>query len=452
MGECGAEVGGGVALAEEQDLPSVIAGEAALRGDETGEEAGAIEADVGEGLLDLGEVGAAAIPGRVDELGIDVHPAAPRRELVARYETEVGGVDEELVLGDPDREDLGDVVVGDRVAVAVHGDEAVGAADAVEDAGRIVGVERQGTEERALLGEHFELGPAGLLVPASIAGGPLPHGELEAEVLDVAEAPAVEEAALELPETSFHPRLVVGMARPAGYRPELVVSGESEEARVVDGLAPLPAEHDRLLAVVLARPGCSLEAGEGREVTVHEGVEVAAGEDAVALAGGVGEHVREELDRLAPARGEVDGEGRPVALGHLARPVHLSRQAGRGDGLGADRADVLLHRGIAAVEARLPQLLEDALGCDLWIALEEVLHLGAEEIELARPRCADGLLDGEVLGEARLPVLGEELTDGVATHRERPGDGPAREALVVQGDHLVQEFLARGPGHGPTLR
>lgn len=135
MGERGTEVGGGVAFAEEQDLPGVIAGEAALRGDEAGEEAGAVEADVGEGLLDLGEVSAAAIPGRVDELRVDVHAPAARRELVARHETEVGGVDEELVLGDADGEDLGDVVVGDGVAVAVHGDEAVGAADAVEDAG-----------------------------------------------------------------------------------------------------------------------------------------------------------------------------------------------------------------------------------------------------------------------------------------------------------------------------
>ncbi len=309
MGERGAEVGGGVALAQEQDLASVVAGEAALGGGEAGEEAGSVEADVGEGLLDLGEVGAAAIPGWVDELRIDVHPSAARREFVARHEPEIGGVDEELVLGDADREDLGDVVVGDGVAVAVDGDEAVGAADAIEDAGRVVGVERQGPQERALLGEHLQLGPAGLLVRAGVAGGPLPLGELMLQVLDVAETPAVEEASLELPETSFHPRLVVGVAGAAGHRPELVVSGEGEEARVVDGLAPLPAEYDGLLAVVLARPRGALEPGEGGEVSVHEGVEVAAGEDAVALASGVGEHVGEELDGLPSARGEVDGEG-----------------------------------------------------------------------------------------------------------------------------------------------
>lgn len=170
-------------------------------------------------------------------------------------------------------------------------------------------MKRQGPQEGPLLGKHLQLGPAGLLVRAGVAGGALPFGELVPQVLDVAEAPAVEEAPLELPETSLHPRLVVGVAGAAGHRPELVVSGEGEKARVVDGLAPLPAEHDGLLAVVLARPGGALEPSEGGEVPVHEGVEVAAGEDTVALAGGVGEHVGEELDGLPGARGEVDGEG-----------------------------------------------------------------------------------------------------------------------------------------------
>lgn len=132
--------------------------------------------------------------------------------------------------------------------------------------------------------------------------------------------------------------------------------------------------------------------------------------------------------------------------------MDLGRQARRGDGLGPDRADVLLHRRVATVEARQSKLFEDALGGDLRVALEEVVHLGTERIDLARARCAHGPLDGGVPGEARPSVLGEELTDGVAAHRERPGDGPAREALVVEGDHLVQELLARGPGHGATLR
>jgi len=100
VGQGGAEVGGGVALAEEQDLAGVVAGEAALRGGETGEEAGAVGAHVGEGLLDLGEICATAIPRGVDELRVDVHASTAQGQLVARNEPEVGSVDEELVLGD----------------------------------------------------------------------------------------------------------------------------------------------------------------------------------------------------------------------------------------------------------------------------------------------------------------------------------------------------------------
>jgi len=210
VGEGGAEVLGGVALAQDEDLAGMVAGEAALSRDEAGEEASPVDPDVGEGLLDLREVGAAAIPGRMDELGIDVHAAPAGGELVARHEPQVSRVDEDLVLRDADGQDLGDVIVGYGVAVAVHGDEAVDAADAVEDTGRVVRVGRQGPQQRALLGEHLQLGPAGGLVEPGVADGVLPLGELATHVVEVAKAAAVEEAPFELPETTLDPRLGKG--------------------------------------------------------------------------------------------------------------------------------------------------------------------------------------------------------------------------------------------------
>jgi hypothetical protein len=42
---------------------------------------------------------------------------------VARDAREIGGVNEELALGDADGQDVGDVLVGDGVAVAVPLDE-----------------------------------------------------------------------------------------------------------------------------------------------------------------------------------------------------------------------------------------------------------------------------------------------------------------------------------------
>jgi hypothetical protein len=66
---------------------------------------------------------------------------------------------------------------------------------------------------------------------------------------------AIEEASFEVPETALDDRFVVGMGGAARLGTEGVVRGEREEARVVDGLSPLPAEQDGLLTVVLAR-GC----------------------------------------------------------------------------------------------------------------------------------------------------------------------------------------------------
>ena len=307
VGEGPVEIGGGVALAQEQDAPPVVAGVAALRRGEPGEEAGAVVAEVGEGLLDDAQVGAAAVPGRVDVLRIDVDAAAAGRELVARDQAQIGGVDEELVLGDSDREDLGNVVVGDRIAIAVDGDEAVDGADPVMDARGVIWMERQRPQERLLLGKHLQLGPAGLPVGAGVAGVGLPDRQLAPQVLEVAEAAGIEEAALEFPEAALDAGLVVGVVAPAGQRRKLVVRGVGEEARVVDRLIALPSQDYGLLAVVLASMGGAIEAGKGGVMAVHQRVVVAAKEGAATLARRVGEHVREDLDHRPAGEREVDG-------------------------------------------------------------------------------------------------------------------------------------------------
>jgi hypothetical protein len=66
------------------------------------------------------------------------------------------------------------------------------------------------------------------------------------------------------------------MAASHGDGSELVVAGEREEARIVDGLAALPPQDDGLLAVVLALGRTPLEAIEGLLVSVHQGVQIVA--------------------------------------------------------------------------------------------------------------------------------------------------------------------------------
>jgi hypothetical protein len=181
-------------------------------------------------------------------------------------------------------------------------------------------------------------------VLAHVTDRVLPRAELGAEVVDVTEAAAIEEAALEFPEAALDARLVIGVRRTAGLGPKGVVGRKRQKARVVDGLATFPAEHDRLLTIVLAHACGAAEARQGGEVAIHQGVQVAAREDAEALAVAVDEHIREDLHRLARSRREVDGVRRPVALGHLARAVVGCRQARRGRGPRSRRAHVQLDR------------------------------------------------------------------------------------------------------------
>jgi len=447
MAERAVEVGGGEALAEEEDLSGVVTGELGRgRAHEAGEEGRGQGPHLLEGHPQLVEVDHTTPPRLVRARRRDVRAGAARRELVTRDAAQVGGVDEELVLRDADGQEVGHMLVGHGVAVAVPRDEAVDAAHAVDDARGVVGVRGQGHERGLLIGKQLERAAPQLLVLAHVTDLVLPRAELGAKVVDVAEAAAVEEAPLELPKTALDARLVVRVRRPTGLGPEGVVGREGQETRVVDGLTPLPAEHDRLLAVVLAHARRAAEARKGGEVAVHQRVQVAAGEGAEALAMAVDEHVREDLHRLPAGGGEVDCVRRPVALGHLARAVLRRRQARRGRGPRPRGAHVQLDRGVAAVEAGRAQLLEDALRGDLRVAREQVGHLDAMVVDLAHPRRPrDRRRQRRV---RRLPgplVPGEQLTHRVAADRQRPRDRAAREALLAERDRFLRQLLAIGP-------
>lgn len=205
---------------------------------------------------------------------------------------EIGGVDEELALSDADRQEVGDVVVGDGVAIARPVDVAIDAADAIDDASGIVVVGGEREEMLLLVGEALEGG--GAVAATLIDDTVQPVGELGLDVGEVAEGATVEERSLELPEAALDAGLAVGIP-PHGLEPELVVGGEGEEARVVDGLVPFPAQHDGLLAIVHAGLGAPLESGEGADVAVHQRMEVIRLVHVVGLAGAVTQRVLEGL-------------------------------------------------------------------------------------------------------------------------------------------------------------
>ena len=423
VAERGVEIGGGEALAEQEDLAGLVAPDPRRPGAHEAEEARGVFAHLLEGAAELVEVHeAVAARARVEPGRVEPEPLAAGRELVACDAGEVGGVDEELALGDADRQDVGDVVIGHGVGVAFPGDEAVDGADAVDDPRGVVGVARQGHEALALTGEAIE---RRLAMPASLVDdGVEPVGELRPQVLEVAEGATVEKRALGLPEAPLDAGLGVGVtAHGAGAK--LVVGGEGEEAWIVDGLLPLPAQDDIFLAVVGAHLGAPPEAREGLSVPIHERMEVRVPVEVVVLAPGVDEHIRECLDLLLVAVCEEDVIRRPVVFGHLPRSVIGRRQAGGRARRGALEAHVFLDGGVAALEALLAQGLEDPLGGDVTIQPEQLGDARGVRVDLGRAWRA-----GRSRGDRRLPDLArggvgrEHDLDRVAADAERAGEGP----------------------------
>lgn len=135
VGQRGVEIRGVVALAQEQDAAGVMGPVARRRaGGESNEVVRALAHLLKRGA-ELVEIGRpVASRARVVAVGVELVAAAPWSELVAGDTLEVGGVDEELVLGDAHGHEVRDVVVGHGVAVAGPVHEALDAANAIGDA------------------------------------------------------------------------------------------------------------------------------------------------------------------------------------------------------------------------------------------------------------------------------------------------------------------------------
>lgn len=190
--ESAIEIGGGVTLTQEQDLPSMKAAEAGLSDRERLKERGARLAHLLEGGGELREIGHAfSTEWRVQPLGVELEMRATRGELVLRDAAQVRGVHEQLALGDAYRQEIGDVVVGHGVLVALVMHVAFEVGDAVHDARGIIRVKGQRQQVRLLDGEALER--SGAVARAKVADLVEPASELGSEVVEVPEAAAIEE-------------------------------------------------------------------------------------------------------------------------------------------------------------------------------------------------------------------------------------------------------------------
>lgn len=379
------EVSGVEPPAQEEDLSGVMAPGACRPGAQEPEESCGAVAEAGERCGELVEIDWALPPGGLVEAGgVSFRTGAARRELVARDAREIGGVNEELALGNADGQDVGDVLVGDGVAVALPLDEPVDAGEAVDDA---CGVVRMGGQRKELVllfgAEPLERSAASTGVDDPVE----PGGELGAHVVEVTKRATIEKGTLELPESALDSGLCVGVA-PHSAWPEAIMGGEGQKARVVDGLGPLPPQHDGLLAVVGATTGAAPEPREGLHMALRQREEIAPEEEGEELSRAEGQDVRERLHGRARPVVEADVVRRPVALGHLAGAPIGRLEARRRLLLGPCMTEVSLYGGVPAVEPLVLDDLEDALCGDVGVGREQLGDPPCIRVGLLRPGCA----------------------------------------------------------------
>ncbi len=143
VGKRGEQVSGVVAFAQGQHPARVIASRAVLVFFERGEKGGRWITKIGKGAAQLVEIRPVLGVARAVPIENGSALGTARQERVARDTGQVGLVDEQLVLGNAHREDLGDVLVGKRVPNSFPRDEALDVAQLVEHAGGVEWVARQ---------------------------------------------------------------------------------------------------------------------------------------------------------------------------------------------------------------------------------------------------------------------------------------------------------------------
>lgn len=224
--------------------------------------------------------------------------------------------------------------------------------------------------------------------------------------------------------------------------------GEGEIAGVVDRLLTFPAQHDRLLTVVLAASGQATEALERRGVTGHEGVQIGVLVQREKLAPAVHQYVTVRLYNLAAAT-EVERVRRPVALGHLPGVVARRGEAWRSTWTRTHAAHVLFDRSVTAFEAGRAQLLQDALRGDRGMARQQASHLGRPLINLACARRSSACgLDRAVTALASGAVYVEQAAQRVAADAESARDRTPGHTLSRECHGLLLELLPGAPRGG----
>jgi len=183
----------------------------ALVADQFVEETAGHRSQFGETLRQQGKALLRVLEGMMAGADLPLRGERPRQQHVLGDIFQVGSIDENLVFGDPDRQQAADRAPGNCIEVLPIGDEAFGVDRTVEHPGGVVRWGGQRDQVRYFPGVACQRCFLGLPMDADIGYAGLPLlGDL-VELCQGGESPAVEKARFDIVEGSFY--LTLGWGR-----------------------------------------------------------------------------------------------------------------------------------------------------------------------------------------------------------------------------------------------
>jgi hypothetical protein len=306
------DVIGVVGFFEVKDEAGMEAGVSGVGGFEPGKEGVCMVAKGEESVSDRFKTIADLFGGSV--LGFFRGFPGPLREtLMMGHHLDLGAIDEHVLLGGFQGEDIGHILVGDGVAIGFKIQEPIDAANPQGHFGGIVIVKGQGLKSASfLLHEELKRRAMGRFMDMFVGSVPEPPLSRGLQVIEILERACVEEVFLYILEGRLDFSLRLRPAHDDGLA--VVMGNEGDEGRVVDRAACFPSQKDCFLPVVQTVLRNPLKMVEGVLVPADQGEELAVGGKVDILLPGKAQDIGKTENLGLAGSGEGDGVGAPIHL------------------------------------------------------------------------------------------------------------------------------------------